>query len=54
MSYPTKAELTALAYKMKKETGLKLGQCYEQIAKQQGFKTYAAMRAALKQIGELK
>ena len=54
MSAPTEAELKAIAYKMKQDTGDKIGHCYESIAKQHGFKTYAAMRAALKQIGKLK
>jgi hypothetical protein len=54
MNAPTEAELKAMAYRMKQETGSQIGHCYEQIAKQYGFNTYAAMRAALKQLGELK
>lgn len=50
----TEAELKAMAYKMKQETGKQIGHCYEEIAKQNGFKNYAAMRAALKQLGVLK
>lgn len=54
MNPPTKEDLTAMAFKMKKETGKQLGHCYEEIARQYGFKTYAALRAALKEIGALK
>ena len=45
---PTEAELKARAYAMKKLSGEKLGYCYEAIAQLYGFKTYAAMRAAMK------
>lgn len=36
------------ANRRKKETGQTLGHVYEAMAKEAGFKTYAAMRAALK------
>lgn len=38
------------AFKRKKETGMKLGHCYEQLAQQAGFKTYAAMRASYREL----
>ncbi len=44
-----KATLMRQAFQMKKDTGLKLGQCYEQIAKNLGYNTYAAYRAAMKE-----
>jgi hypothetical protein len=40
-----KVNLMRQAFDMKKRTGMKLGQCYETIAKAAGFQTYAAMRA---------
>ncbi len=46
--YPNEVELKAMAYRMKTETGNKLGHCYEQIAKNYGFKTYSAMREVIK------
>jgi len=49
MSVPTETELKAMAYAMKQSTGMKIGHCYEAIAKQHGFKTYAAMRQAINQ-----
>lgn len=42
------AVLRQLAFDLKKSSGMKLGQCYEAIAKQRGFNTYAAMRASMK------
>ena len=48
MNLPTEAELKALVYKMSREKGMKAGHCYEAIAKSYGFKTYAAMRIAMK------
>ena len=47
-SLPTETELKARAYAMKKLSGEKLGYCYEAIARLYGFKTYAAMRVAMK------
>lgn len=44
-----KAALMTEAFKLKKETGLKLGQCYELIARNLGYNTYAAYRAAMKE-----
>lgn len=41
-------KLSATAFAMKLRTGKRLGHCYEAIAVEQGFKTYTAMRAALK------
>lgn len=36
------------AFDLKKLTGQPLGHCYEEIAKQKGYQTYAALRAAMK------
>ena len=47
--YPTKADLKAMAYAMKVENNMKIGHCYEAIAKQYGFNTYAAMRQVIKE-----
>ena len=44
---PTKSQLTGMAYNMKKATGNRIGHCYEIIAKQYGFNTYAAMRVVM-------
>ena len=52
MKLPTPEEHRALkeqAYLMKMRTGMKISQCYEEIAKQKGFRTYAAMREAMKE-----
>lgn len=43
---PTEADLKQRAWDMKILTGEKIGHCYEVLAKQYGFRTYAAMRAA--------
>lgn len=45
----TESELKAKAYALKKVSGMQIGHCYEAIAKQYGYKTYAAMRAAAKE-----
>ena len=46
---PTKAELMRMAFQMKNTSeGMKLGHCYEALAKQYGFNTYAAMRVEMK------
>lgn len=37
------------AFDLKQATGRKLGECYEEIAKQRGFKTYAALRMHMKE-----
>lgn len=47
MSLPTEAELKARVYAIKKMTNAKVGHIYEEIAKQHGFRTYAAMRSAM-------
>lgn len=44
---PTKDALKKMAYAMKQSTGQKLGHCYEAIAQQYGYKTYAAMRSQM-------
>lgn len=36
------------AHALKKITGRKLCECYDEIAKQKGYKTYAALRAVMK------
>ena len=46
--YPTEADLKAMAYAMKVKNNMKIGHCYETIAKQYGFNTYASMRQAMK------
>jgi hypothetical protein len=43
------AKLRQMAYDMKQRTGKQIGHCYEAIAQQWGFKTYAALRAAMKE-----
>ena len=44
---PEHEDMKARAYALKLATGEKLGHCYEELAKQYGFKTYAAMRQAM-------
>lgn len=47
--------MTHAAFHRKKEDGGILGHKYEEIAKEQGYNSYAAMRAAMKQyFGETK
>ena len=53
MNAPTEPELKAMAFRIKQDTGHKIGHCYELLAKQYGFRTYAAMRADIKQVGAL-
>lgn len=48
MTLPTEAELKKLVYEMSRAEGMKVGHCYEKIAKNLGFRTYAAMRVAMK------
>ena len=36
------------AFDLKKATGRKLGECYEEIARQKGYKTYSALRSDMK------
>ena len=48
---PGEAALKQQAYQLRKATGQSLGHCYEAIAKNRGFGTYAAMRAAMKSRG---
>lgn len=45
---PTAAALKQRAYDLKKATGMQIGHCYEALAQQYGFKTYAAMRSYIK------
>lgn len=40
-------ELQRQAFDLKKATGHALGRCYEAIAREKGFKTYAALRQAM-------
>lgn len=40
-------ELQRQVFDLKKTTGQPLGRCYEAIAKEKGFKTYAAFRQAM-------
>ena len=49
VTLPALATLRQLAYDRKQATGCKLGHAYEAIAKEHGFRTYAAMREAYKQ-----
>jgi hypothetical protein len=42
-------QLQREAFEMKLRTGMKLGHCYETIAKGRGYNTYAALLAAMKE-----
>lgn len=48
---PREEDLKQMAYAIKQLTGVKLGHCYEEIAKQYGFNSYAALREEMKKRG---